>query len=332
MTITAPAIPGFTFAKTSYEDLVARFLAIPGYTSELLGQSVNGRPIYGFSLGDLSKPTMYVEGNIHGYHEWRTCWWVSEFMKLLADPSLSAPHTAILTDLRARYSFYFIPSVNPDGYGTASTTGPYTNANGVSVSENFDYNWAGGVHTPPNDEYRGPSAWSEPESQIVRDKVLELLPASLLCNHTWSSSTVGWTTRHPQNTADDAAITDFYNSIKATLGYDDAVYNQKFSAKHPTGSAYNWAGKQTSTAGRPIIGQVFESGGGMTVEDQSRVGMTGILYHMLMVDSMLANPVVPPPPVVTSSSWGPLHINGLDYPVTSVARYDGHTLTPVWTA
>jgi len=328
MTITAPAIPGFDFAKTSYEDLVARFLAIPGYTSTLLGQSVNGRPIYGFALGDFSKPTMYVEGNIHGYHEWRTCWWVSEYMKILADPTLSPAHTSILNDLRSRYSFYFIPSVNPDGYGTIDTPGPYTNANGVSVSENFDVNWSKGVHTPPNDEYRGPSPFSEPESQIVRDKVLSLKPISLLCTHTWSSSTVGWTTRHPQYAADDAAITDFYDSLKATLGYSDATYNQKFSAILPTGSAYNWANTQTSPLGRPTIAQVLESGGGMTVQDQSRVGMTGILYHMLMVDGVVRGGLAPM--LGPAASWGPVHVGSVDCPALAVDLSLGGSLTPVW--
>src|SRR5690606_36410078 len=168
-------------------------------------------------------------------------WWVSEFMKYLADPTLLPSHETILNDLKSRYSFYFIPCVHPDGYGEYSTNAPYANANGVSVSENFDFNWAAGDHTPPGDEYRGPFAWSEPESQIVRDKVLLLRPVSLLCNHTWGASTVGWTTRHPQNTADDASITESYDSMTITLALD-ATFDQRFSAKLPTGSAYNWAG------------------------------------------------------------------------------------------
>lgn len=323
---TPPAIPGFTFAKTSYEDLVTRFLGIPGYTSELLGQSVNGRDIHGFSLGDMSKPTMYIQGNIHGWHEWRTCWWVSEFMKRLVDPSgLPAATRDAMEDLKTKYSFYFIPSVNPDGYGTATTNGTYTNANGVSLSENFDFMWSRGVHTPPSDEYRGTSAFSEPESQIVRDKVLALAPVSLLCNHTWSSSTVGYTTRHPRNASNDAAITAMFDNINAALGYG-AEYNKKFSEMLPTGSAYNWAETLTGSLNRTTIGQVWESGGGMTVEDQSRVGMTGILYHMLMVDDMLPHT---DPGTPGRTGWGPLRINGQDRTVTSVGLSVNGALVPV---
>lgn len=335
--LTPPAIPGFAFTKEPFEDLLDRFLAIPDWDSELLGESVNGRPIYGFAYGDLDKPTMYVQGNIHGWHEWRTCWWVSEFMALISDPSglPTATRDAIL-DLRSRYSFYFIPSVNPDGYGTPSQNGRYGNANGVSVSENFDYNWSAGIHTPPHDEYRGPYPWSEPESQVVRDKVLDLLPVSLLCNHTWGSSNVGWITRRPQNGGDLTAITTMYNAVKATLGYDDGTYTQTLREKLPTGSAYNWAGTLISPdSERTIVAQVWESGGGMSVEDQSRVGMTGILYHMLMVDDLLPDPPEPEPeqlPLI-ADSWGPVNLGGpVPYEVAEVGYFDGLTLLPVWPA
>lgn len=322
-----PAIPGFDYIKESYEDLVARYLGLPGYVPELLGQSTGGRPIYGFALGDMTKPTMYVQGNIHGYHEWRTSWWVSEFMRLLVLPSLVPDHAGTLWDLRSRYSFYFIPSVNPDGYGTPTATGRYGNANGVSVSENFDFNWVDGIHAPPHDEYRGPAPWSEIEARIVRDKILDLKPVSVLCNHTWGSSNVGYTTRHPQNSDHDMAVSEFFDAVNAALGYGPEV-TKKFSPKLATGSAYNWAGTLESSLGIPVIGQVWEAGGGLSPVDQARSGMTGILYHMLMVDAMLSD--VAPLERMRATGWGPLNLGGVNYPVVGVdVQVDG-VLNPVW--
>lgn len=328
MMLTPPAIPGFDYERTTYADLVVRLLAIDGWTSELLGESAGGRDIYGFSYGDMNKPTMWVHGNIHGWHEWRTCWWVSEFMKLIHDPSAlpAATRDAIL-DLRDRYSFYFIPALNPDGYGEYSTNWPYRNGNGVSISANFDFMWTGGASNPSDDTYRGPSPFSEPEAQIVRNKFLALTPVSMLCNHTWSSTNVGYMMRHPQNAYDDPPITAMWSAINATLGYGPE-YTKRYEAKLASGSAYNWAGTLQSPAGRTVVAQVWESGGGMSVEDQSRVGMTGILYHMLMVDSLMPEPQ----PKMTGEveSWGPLRIGGTSQTVTAVDMSIGGNLHPVW--
>lgn len=328
MIVTPPAIPGFSFTKESYTSLVARYLALPNWTAELLGQSHLGSDIYGFSLGDSGKPAMYVEGNIHGYHEWRTSWWVSEFMRLLDDPStLDAATCAAILYLKEKYQFYFIPSVNPDGY----INNTYGNGAGVSISENFDYNWTSGIHTPPSPEYRGPAAWSEPESCIVRDKILEIAPASVLCCHTWSSTSAGYMTRYPQQTGDQAGIVDMFANVHTALGYDPAAVESRLSDKLLTGSAYNWASTQIGSLGRPIIGQVWESGGGLSVEDQSRVGMTGILYHMLMVDEMLL-PYGATTLVADAISWGPVRVGGLTYNVASVDVLAGSDLQNVWTA
>ncbi len=102
---------------------------------------------------------------------------------------------------------YFIPVVNPDGLrwnehlsssgggmqrkncrpNTGSTSNS-TSSRGVDLNRNFDYFWGtagtGSSGTPSSSSYRGPSAFSEPESQILRDFVLARNFKTVLMNHT----------------------------------------------------------------------------------------------------------------------------------------------------
>lgn len=102
---------------------------------------------------------------------------------------------------------YFIPVVNPDGLrwnehvspgggamqrknlrpNTGGTGNTSTNR-GVDLNRNFDYFWgtagSGSSSTQTSDSYRGPSAFSEPEAQILRDFVLARNFKSCIMNHT----------------------------------------------------------------------------------------------------------------------------------------------------
>jgi hypothetical protein len=86
---------------------------------------------------------------------------------------------------------YFIPVANPDGLMwneeiapsgggmQRKNLGPYNTGNnssrGVDLNRNYDYFWGsngiygGSSGTQSSETYRGPSAFSEPETQIVRD-------------------------------------------------------------------------------------------------------------------------------------------------------------------
>lgn len=82
---------------------------------------------------------------------------------------------------------YFIPVVNPDGYIYNQTTNPNgggfwrknrrnnedSEHDGVDLNRNYGYEWAyddgGSSPNPQSDTYRGPSGFSEPETQAVRD-------------------------------------------------------------------------------------------------------------------------------------------------------------------
>jgi hypothetical protein len=91
-----------------------------------------------------------------------------------------------LTNLVNTREIWVIPNANPDG-GEFDVEGGYyhwwrknrrPNANstvGVDLNRNYGYNWGccgGSSSAPGSDTYRGPTAFSEPETQVVRDFVL----------------------------------------------------------------------------------------------------------------------------------------------------------------
>lgn len=88
-----------------------------------------------------------------------------------------------VTTLVDNYDFHFIPIMNPDGYQfTWDDTRLWrknrrpnegTTCYGVDLNRNYDSNWGGpgASDNPCVETYHGPSATSEPESQIVVDFV-----------------------------------------------------------------------------------------------------------------------------------------------------------------
>ncbi len=102
---------------------------------------------------------------------------------------------------------YFIPVVNPDGLRwnqhvspgggafqrknlrpNTGGTGNTSTDRGVDLNRNFNYFWgsagSGSSGTPSNDSYRGPSAASEPETQILVDFILARNFKTCIMNHT----------------------------------------------------------------------------------------------------------------------------------------------------
>ncbi|MBN8682153.1 MAG: immune inhibitor A [Chitinophagales bacterium] len=81
---------------------------------------------------------------------------------------------------------YFIPCVNPDGYLFNQQIAPQgggmwrknrrdngNGTDGVDLNRNYGFSWglnnSGSSPNPQSDVYRGPSAFSEPETQMIRD-------------------------------------------------------------------------------------------------------------------------------------------------------------------
>ena len=103
---------------------------------------------------------------------------------------------------------WFIPVVNPDGYVYNESIEPNgggmhrknrrdTNcgngtSRGVDLNRNFGYNWGendiGSSPNPCSDVYRGESSFSEPETQALRDFILNHNFKNVLNFHTYANT------------------------------------------------------------------------------------------------------------------------------------------------
>ena len=94
---------------------------------------------------------------------------------------------------------YFIPIVNPDGYLENMPGGGMHRKNmnfsvpvpssGIDLNRNFGYMWGydniGSSPDPYSSTYRGSSAFSEDETQTVRDFFLAIEPVGVMHYHDW---------------------------------------------------------------------------------------------------------------------------------------------------
>jgi carboxypeptidase T len=170
---------------------------------DTLGTTVQGRPIWGLRLGKRMdapdrRPAVVLNALTHAREP--------EGMQTLfcfVDDLLSRYDT----DSFARYLLdqrviYICPLVNPDGYYYNQTISPGGGGSwrknrrnngtsyGVDLNRNFGFKWGydnlGSSPTATSETYRGPSAFSEPETQAQRDLVNSLKPVTGLSFHSYS--------------------------------------------------------------------------------------------------------------------------------------------------
>lgn len=260
-------INGFDFTKAAtYDDLVNDVLrdVPPGWTEHELGEASDGNVLYGYSFGSLSnQPTMFIQGTIHGGHEWRCAHWVARFRNVISE----SPY---LHNIRNRFSFFILPCLNPFGYVNNS----YNNANGVNLNRNWDYNF------DVNGD--GPYPFSEPETAIVRDLVLEYRPILFIDAHTWGSRKLPEGYQHGWGPRRTVTMQNLHNSLALTTGVPG-----EYTTTANDASANNWAAGVTAKDGVFMpLSAYFEPAGGESEEFQSRVGLNALLMYCLFAAKM----------------------------------------------
>lgn len=163
-------------------------------------------------------------------------------------------------DLVDNTELYFVPCINPDGYEYNRTTNPNgggmwrknrrNNGNGtfgVDLNRNYGYQWgydnSGSSPTTSSDTYRGPSAFSEPETQIIRDFCLSRQFVTALNDHAYGNFLVlpwGYINATPESSLYSGIgndLNDCNNYLAgnsfATVGYaangtsDDWMYGEQ---------------------------------------------------------------------------------------------------------
>lgn len=131
-----------------------------GYQN-VIGKSAGGQDIIAYQFGSGEKELLFVSG-VHGIYgdESNTLNNVMDYLK--ANPS------EIPSNLRIN----FIPVLNVDGFRDGSQIEKRLNSNKVDINRNFDCNWQSNARWQNKTVSGGTSAFSEPESQAIRDFVL----------------------------------------------------------------------------------------------------------------------------------------------------------------
>ena len=124
-------------------------------SAEVIGRSVEGRPILAYRVGDPGAPMRVLAvGCIHGT-ECASFPVIARLIRQRPPPGVQ---------------LWVVPSVNPDGR-RAGTRG---NAHGVDLNRNFPFHWR--AIARPSRYYAGPRPLSEPESRAVARLILGIRP------------------------------------------------------------------------------------------------------------------------------------------------------------
>ena len=190
----------------NYQELTAELQQLSVANPDLIhlisiGESIEGRPIHQVILTHdpsthSKKPAVIFMGGHHAREH------LSIEMPLMLIQRLVEKYregdSRIVELIRSR-TLYIIPMVNPDGAEYDIATGEYQwwrknrrrfeSATGVDLNRNYSYMWnkGGSSSNPRSDVYHGPSPFSEPETQAIKDWIDQSPNISILLSfHSFS--------------------------------------------------------------------------------------------------------------------------------------------------
>jgi len=198
MFATADAMAGYHSVESLAQDMRTLAEQHPEI-AELheIGRSIENRPILALRLGERKNSTTKVL--FMGCHHARE--WISvEIPFRLADHLVNNASQAPVSTWLSKAEIWVAPMVNPDGHEFTRTHNRLWRKNrrhnhdgsiGVDPNRNYGYMWgtldvATSSHTPSDETYVGPKAFSEPETQAVRNLVGRELFAGVLTYHSYS--------------------------------------------------------------------------------------------------------------------------------------------------
>ena len=174
----------------------------------VLGESVEGRDIWAFKISDNpnideDEPEVLYTSLIHS-REPLSMMSLFYFAQKLAEGYNVDDELTYLVNNR---EMWFVPVVNPDGYVFNEEIEPFgggmhrknrknTNCGngtgrGIDLNRNFGYGWGadniGSSSDPCSEVYRGDSPFSEPETEAVRDFILNHDFKNVLHYHSYSN-------------------------------------------------------------------------------------------------------------------------------------------------
>ena len=257
---------------------------------ESIGKSFEGRDLWALKISDNpekneKEPAVLIMGAHHA-REWITFEVPMAAIQLLLE---SYGTDENLTRLVNEREIWFVPMVNPDGVVHSQTQAQYwrknrvKNANntfGVDLNRNYGYKWgvSGASSSPSSDTYKGPSAFSELETQAIRDFAAKERFCGSLSFHSYSELVL-----YPWSYANGVACE--HHPILKKMATDMVVFN-KYQAKESAalypaaGETDDWMyGEQKSLSFTFELGRSFiPSPSEIPVINAANVPC--ILYHL----------------------------------------------------
>ncbi|MEN9405669.1 MAG: hypothetical protein RLY47_628 [Candidatus Parcubacteria bacterium] len=209
-----------------------------------IGMSKEGREIPVYHYGEGDKEVVFV-GGIHGGYEWNTVLLSYELMDYLEANGDEIPDGVKVT---------VIPVLNPDGLNkVVGTSGRFTkadvptsesatvpgrfNANNVDLNRNFDCDWQASGTWQDKTVSGGTAAFSEVESQAMRDYVQENDPEAVVVYYS-AAGGVYASNCHDGVLPETLKLTNTYASAS---GYPAS---EEFDFYEITGDMVNWLAKE----------------------------------------------------------------------------------------
>ena len=222
-----------------------------------IGKTVEGREIWCLRINSSAKgeapsgkPGAFFLGNIHAREHL-----ADEVPLLFAAWLMDHRNDADVRKYIAALDIYIIPMGNPDGAEFDIRPGSYQyfrknmakNANGsrgVDLNRNFDSWWcqAGASNYPGSDTYCGPKAFSEPESQHIRDFFLARRNIKThISYHSYASEILypyGGSDSDVPNARDKQAFIKHATEMGKLVNYEPIKSSDMYIA---TGDSCDWA-------------------------------------------------------------------------------------------
>lgn len=203
-----------------------------------VGKSVEGRDLWMIKISDdVANTEDEAKVVLLGGHHARE--WIAVDVPFLMAKHLLENYgsDAAITRLVNEAEIYIVPMVNPDGHQYSVTNNRLWRKNrrnngdgtfGVDLNRNYGYQWGGpgSSGSTYSETYRGPSAFSEPETQAMRDLLRQIEPAALISYHNFSQLIL-YPWGHTNNPAPDETL---LNQLAVRMANDiRAVHNTNYT-------------------------------------------------------------------------------------------------------
>ncbi|MDP7128804.1 MAG: M14 family metallopeptidase, partial [Candidatus Marinimicrobia bacterium] len=253
----------YTFAE-AVAKMDSLALSYPGIVAakDSIGTSIEGRTIWSFKVSDNPEqdelePEILFTGITHA-REPLSMMNQFYFVQWLCENYSSDPIAQYLVDKR---ELWFIPVINPDGYVYNESIAPNGGGmhrknrrdtgcgdgrqRGVDLNRNYGYEWgadnSGSSPDSCSSTFRGDSAFSEPETQAVRDFILSHEFSNVLHYHSYSNVLIhSWGDGTLPDEPDLTTLREIgwemtkYNGYQVGTGYETIGYGVN-------GDAVDWS-------------------------------------------------------------------------------------------